>query len=158
MGCHCLLHFSFSWSLLNISCIVSIFTSILFICTSILFLSFFYLILFFNFTILYWFCHVSTWIHHRYTHFPHPEPSSLLPPHTILLPLLWILLQVDFPVSLCLFCWVFLPHSFICCMFLCIFIWFNLLFWGSPFCRLQGHSSSYLWSLSPMGRVGQFSW
>ena len=38
---------------------------------------------FFNFTILYWFCHISTWIHHRYTHVPHPEPSSLLPPHTI---------------------------------------------------------------------------
>jgi len=40
-------------------------------------------ILFFNFTILYWFCHISKWIHHRYTCVPHPEPSSLLPPHTI---------------------------------------------------------------------------
>ena len=40
-------------------------------------------ILFFNFTILYWFCHISKWIHHRYTRVPHPEPSSLLPPHTI---------------------------------------------------------------------------
>ena len=29
------------------------------------------------------FCHISTWIHHRYTRVPHPEPSSLLPPHTI---------------------------------------------------------------------------
>ena len=38
---------------------------------------------FFNFTILYWFCHISTWICHRYTCVPHPEPSSLLPPHTI---------------------------------------------------------------------------
>ena len=37
----------------------------------------------FNFTILYWFCHTSKWIHHRYTCVPHPEPSSLLPPHTI---------------------------------------------------------------------------
>ena len=37
----------------------------------------------FNFTILYWFCHISTWICHRYTWVPHPEPSSLLPPHTI---------------------------------------------------------------------------
>ena len=47
-------------------------------------LSFFFnFILFFNFTILYWFCHISTWIRHRYTHVPHPEPSSLLPPHTI---------------------------------------------------------------------------
>ena len=40
---------------------------------------------FFNFTILYCFCHISTWIHHRYTCVPHPEPSSLLPPRTILL-------------------------------------------------------------------------
>ena len=40
-------------------------------------------ILFSNFTILYWFCHISKWIHHRYTCVPHPEPSSLLPPHTI---------------------------------------------------------------------------
>ena len=38
---------------------------------------------FFNFTILYWFCHISTWIRHRYTRVPYPEPSSLLPPHTI---------------------------------------------------------------------------
>ena len=38
---------------------------------------------FFNFTILYWFCHISKWICHRYTCVPHPEPSSLLPPHTI---------------------------------------------------------------------------
>ena len=37
----------------------------------------------FNFTILYWFCHISKWICHRYTCVPHPEPSSLLPPHTI---------------------------------------------------------------------------
>ena len=35
------------------------------------------------FTILYWFCHTSTRICHRYTRVPHPEPSSLLPPHTI---------------------------------------------------------------------------
>ena len=46
------------------------------------FLSHFYFI-FYCFTILYWFCHTSTWIHHRYTHVPHPEPSSLLPPHTV---------------------------------------------------------------------------
>ena len=37
----------------------------------------------FNFTILYWFCHISKWICHRYTCVPHPEPSSLIPPHTI---------------------------------------------------------------------------
>ena len=45
------------------------------------FLSF--LILFLNFTILYWFCQTSKWIRHRYTRVPHPEPSSLLPPHTV---------------------------------------------------------------------------
>ena len=44
---------------------------------------FFYFILFFSFTILYWFWHISKWIHHRYTCVPRPEPSSLLPPHTI---------------------------------------------------------------------------
>ena len=38
---------------------------------------------FLNFTILYWFCQISKWICHRYTCVPHPEPSSLLPPHTI---------------------------------------------------------------------------
>ena len=44
---------------------------------------FFNFILFFNFTILYWFCHIPKWIRHRYTCVPHPEPSSLLPPHTL---------------------------------------------------------------------------
>ena len=43
----------------------------------------FFLTLFLNFTILYWFCQISKWICHRYTCVPHPEPSSLLPPHTI---------------------------------------------------------------------------
>ena len=38
---------------------------------------------FFNFTILYWFCHTSKWICHGCTRVPNPEPSSLLPPHTI---------------------------------------------------------------------------
>ena len=47
------------------------------------FILFNFFVLFFNFTILYWFCHISIWIHHRYTCVPHPEPSSLLPPHTI---------------------------------------------------------------------------
>ena len=40
-------------------------------------------IFFLNFTILYQFCQISKWIRHRYTCVPHPEPSSLLPPHTI---------------------------------------------------------------------------
>ena len=44
---------------------------------------FFFHLLFLNFTILYWFCQISKWICHRYTCAPHPEPSSLLPPHTI---------------------------------------------------------------------------
>ena len=44
---------------------------------------FFNFILVLNFTILYWFCQILKWIRHRYTCVPHPEPSSLLPPHTI---------------------------------------------------------------------------
>ena len=44
---------------------------------------FFFNLILFNFTILYWFCHISKWICHRYTCVPYPEPSSLLPPHTI---------------------------------------------------------------------------
>ena len=44
---------------------------------------FIYFILFLNFTILYWFCQISKWICHRYTCVPHPEPSSLLPTHTL---------------------------------------------------------------------------
>jgi len=46
-------------------------------------LFYFIFILFLNFTILYWFCQILKWICHRYTCVPHPEPSSLLPPHTI---------------------------------------------------------------------------
>ena len=48
-------------------------------------LLFFNFILFLNFTILYQFCQISKWIRHRYTCVSHPEPSSLLPPHTLLL-------------------------------------------------------------------------
>ena len=47
------------------------------------FFFFFFNFILFNITILYWFCHISKWICHRYTCVPHPEPSSLLPPHTI---------------------------------------------------------------------------
>ena len=47
------------------------------------FLFYFLNFILFNFTILYWFCHISKWIYHRYTCVPHPEPSSLLPLHTI---------------------------------------------------------------------------
>ena len=48
-----------------------------------LFIYFLNFILFLNFTIVYWFCQTSKWIRHRHTCVPHPEPSSLLPPHTI---------------------------------------------------------------------------
>ena len=48
------------------------------------FLRFILFYFFLNFTILYWFCQISKWISHRYTCVPHPEPSSLLPPHTII--------------------------------------------------------------------------
>ena len=56
-------------------------------------------ILFLNFTILYWFCHISKWICHRYKRVPHPEPSSLLPPHTLLLghPSAPALINLTFP-------------------------------------------------------------
>ena len=36
-----------------------------------------------DFTILYQFCQILKWIRHRYTCVSHPEPSSLLPPHTL---------------------------------------------------------------------------
>ena len=47
------------------------------------FFFFFNFILFLNFTKFYLFCQISKWIRHRYTCVHHPEPSSLLPPHTI---------------------------------------------------------------------------
>ena len=45
----------------------------------------------------------------------------------------------------------FLPYSFICCIFLCLLILFNLLF---PFHRLQLPSSPCFWCLPPVGEVG----
>ena len=48
-----------------------------------IYLFIFNFILFLNFKILYWFCQISKWIRNRYTCVPRPEPSSLLPPHTI---------------------------------------------------------------------------
>ena len=41
-----------------------------------------FIFILFNFTVLYWFCHIKR-ICHRCTYVTHPEPSSLLPPHTI---------------------------------------------------------------------------
>ena len=59
------------------------------------------------------------------------------------------------PIS-SLFIWScgFLPCSLVCNMFLCIFILSDLLCLRSPFCRLQGHSSSCFWCLPPVGEVG----
>jgi len=48
----------------------------------------------------------------------------------------------------------FLPCSFPCCMFLCLFTLFTLLCFGSPFCRLESHSPSYLWSMAPVSQFG----
>ena len=47
----------------------------------------------------------------------------------------------------------FLPWVFICCMFLGLFVLFNLLYLESPFSSLEGHHSTYLWSLLPVDGV-----
>ena len=59
------------------------------------------------------------------------------------------------PIS-SLFVWSggFLPCSFICCIFLCLLILLNLLFWGSPFCRLQVRCSHCFSCLPPVDEVG----
>ena len=38
-------------------------------------------------------------------------------------------------------------------MFVCLLILLNLLCLGSPFCRLQVHSSHHFWHLPPVGKV-----
>ena len=43
--------------------------------------------------------------------------------------------------------------SFICCVFLCLLILLNLLCSGSPFRRLQVHSSLCFWCLLPVGKI-----
>ena len=48
----------------------------------------------------------------------------------------------------------FLPCFFICCVFLCLLNLLNLLCLGSPFRRLQFHSSCCFWCLPPVGEVG----
>ena len=48
----------------------------------------------------------------------------------------------------------FLPCFFICHVFLCLLILFNLLCLGSRFLGLQVHSSCYFWCLPPVGEVG----
>ena len=83
------------------------------------FVFFFYFILFFNFTILYWFCHISKWIRHRYTCVPHPEPSSLLPPHTLPLgrpsapapSIQYRALNLDWWLVSCMILYIFQCHS-----------------------------------------------
>ena len=40
----------------------------------------------------------------------------------------------------------------------CLLILFNLLCLGSPFHRLQVHSSSYFWCLPPVGEVGSVAY
>ena len=49
---------------------------------------------------------------------------------------------------------VFLPCYFICCVFVCLLILFNLLCLGSPFCRLQVRSSRCFWCLPAVAKVG----
>ena len=51
----------------------------------------------------------------------------------------------------------FLPCCFICCIFLYFLILLNLLCLGSPFCRLQVHSSHCFWCLPLVGKVGSVS-
>ena len=46
----------------------------------------------------------------------------------------------------------FLPCSFICCVFLCLFILLNLLCLGSPLLRLQVRSSRCFWCLPPVAK------
>ena len=48
----------------------------------------------------------------------------------------------------------FLPCSCIYCIFLCLLILFNLLCLGSPFRRLQVHSSFCFWCPPPVDKVG----
>ena len=66
--------------LCNMFFCLSVLTHFNYSCTCFIFFNF---ILFSDFIVLYWFCQISKWIRHRYTCVPHPEPSSLLPPHTI---------------------------------------------------------------------------
>ena len=75
------LFLSIIWSILS-----SIFTTWMFLFVSklesffLFFLKFYFI---FKLYIIVLVCQISKWIRHRYTCVPHPEPSSLLPPHTI---------------------------------------------------------------------------
>ena len=52
----------------------------------------------------------------------------------------------------------FLPYSFVCNLFLCLFILSNLLCLWSPFCRLWGCFPSCFWCLPPVGEVSPVAW
>ena len=82
---------------------------------------------------------------------------------SILFPRFWIILTIitlssfsgRLPISSS-FVWSggLLPCSLICCVFLCLLILLNLLFLGSPFCRLQVLSSHCFWCLPPVAKGG----
>ena len=82
---------------------------------------------------------------------------------SILFPRLWIIFTIitlnsfsgRLPISSS-FIWSggFLPCYFICCVFLCLLILLNLLCLGSPFHRLQVHSSRCFWCLPPVAKFG----
>ena len=81
---------------------------------------------------------------------------------SILFPRFWIIFTIitlnyfsgRLPISSS-FVWSggILPCSFICCVFLCLLILLNLLCLGSPFHKLQVHSSHCFWCLPPVGKV-----
>ena len=81
---------------------------------------------------------------------------------SVLFPRFWIIFAIitlnsfsgRLPISssfVC--CGGFLPYSFICCVFLCLLIFFSLLYLGSPFRRLQVRSSCCFWCLPLVGKV-----
>ena len=82
---------------------------------------------------------------------------------SILFPRFWIIFTIitlnsfsgRLPISSSFVCsGGFLPFSFICCIFLCLLILFNLLcLAGSPFRRLQVCSSHFVWPLPTVVEV-----
>ena len=81
---------------------------------------------------------------------------------SILFPRFWIIFTIitlnsfsgSLPISSSFFRAAgFLPYSFICCVFLCVLIFLNLLCLEPPFLRLKVHSSRCFWCLPPVGKV-----
>ena len=68
---------------------------------------------------------------------------------------IWIYLyQIDcYFLFICLVLCFCLPCAFICCMFLGLFVLFNLLYFESLFSSVEGHHSTYLWILLPVDGV-----